>query len=137
MNLSFFLLLLNLTDLVAHRAVSDTFSGEGRDVFAVASDAYGDKLPSATGVAVFWKQLISPLFQFLGCLEAVLTLESSKKPLVFRTALQLSHRLSVSCWLFCAGARQGEYISIIYFFYFWGGGMFCLYNFLEDLGLIS
>lgn len=26
MNLSFFLLLLNLTDLVAHRAVSDTFS---------------------------------------------------------------------------------------------------------------
>jgi len=49
----------------------------------------GDKLPSAgegTNV-MFWEQLVSLLFQFLGCLEALPAVGSSKKPLGFRTAL--------------------------------------------------
>lgn len=93
-------------------------------MFAVASDAYEDKLPSATGVAVFWKQLISPLFQFLGCLEAVLTVGSSKKPLVFRTALRPTACRSVAD---CSVMEldKGNRFLLFTFFYFGGGCFIC------------
>lgn len=76
----FFPFLFNLIDLVPQQSTVISWnyiriSSEGRNVFAVASDLCEDKLLSANGGTniVFWEQLVSPLFQFLGCLEAVPT----------------------------------------------------------------
>lgn len=86
-------------------------------MFAVAFDACGDKLPSAnrdTNIT-FWEQLISPLFQFLGCLEAVLRVGCSKKPLVFRTALCPTACESVAC---CSVLKLGKGTIFPFFTFF-------------------
>lgn len=92
-------------------------------MFAVASDVYGDKLPSANGGIniMFWEQLVSPLFQFLGCLETVPSVGSSKNPLGFRIAL---------CPTACESAAgssvleldKGTILPFFTFFLVWGGG---------------
>lgn len=116
-------------------------------MFAVASDVYGDKLPSANGGIniMFWEQLVSPLFQFLGCLETVPSVGSSKNPLGFRIAL---------CPTACESAAgssvleldKGTILPFFTFFLVWGGVVvfvslfvlgFVLFCFLEDLGFIS
>lgn len=96
-------------------------------MFAVASDVYGDKLPSANGGIniMFWEQLVSPLFQFLGCLETVPSVGSSKNPLGFRIAL---------CPTACESAAgssvleldKGTILPFFTFFLVWGGWWFLL-----------
>lgn len=95
----------------------------------MAFDVCGDKLPSANGGMniMLWEQLISPLFQFLGCLEAVPTVGCSKKPLGFRAALCSTACESVAR---CSVLELDKGTVFPFFTFFLGfslGGLLCFF----------
>lgn len=88
----------------------------------MASDVCGDKLSSADGGTniMFWNNWSVPLFQFVSCLEAVPTVESSKKPLGFRTALCPTHCESIAGCSVLELDKETIFPFFTFFFFFSG-----------------